>query len=179
MSFTTSAPVIRSGKTIFINFYDGSCYWSHNSATEAAFPGLVGASQIAAIAGTYVQFFRNGAFPIFEVTSATGWVNMTMYDGYSSSGIIGGVSGVQVYVNVYSPSAHNDWSPSGSLAVAPVVMGSGYPKVFPRLNLAVKTNANRGDAALYGAGNMIWNSDDNAPNFSDGTNWRDAAGNVK
>lgn len=25
---------------------------------------------------------------------------------------------------------------------------------------------------------MIWNTDDNAPNFTDGTNWRDAAGTI-
>lgn len=28
------------------------------------------------------------------------------------------------------------------------------------------------------AGTWIWNTEDNAPNWSDGTNWRDADGNI-
>ena len=40
------------------------------------------------------------------------------------------------------------------------------------------TDANRGNASDFGAGTEIWNTDDNAPNFSDGANWRDAAGGI-
>lgn len=47
-----------------------------------------------------------------------------------------------------------------------------------RITAGTTTNAGRGSAATAGVGAMIWNSDDNAPNWSDGTNWRDAAGNV-
>lgn len=42
----------------------------------------------------------------------------------------------------------------------------------------VKSNATRGAASAYSAGMMIWNTDDNAPNWSDGSAWRDAAGNI-
>ena len=42
----------------------------------------------------------------------------------------------------------------------------------------VYTNATRPAASSVDEGGMIYNSDDNAPNFSDGTNWRDAAGNI-
>jgi hypothetical protein len=42
----------------------------------------------------------------------------------------------------------------------------------------VYSNATRPAANTFTAGMQIWNTDDNAPNFSDGTNWRDAAGLV-
>lgn len=43
---------------------------------------------------------------------------------------------------------------------------------------SVYSNATRPAANTFTAGMMIWNTDDNAPNFSDGTDWRDAAGNI-
>lgn len=46
------------------------------------------------------------------------------------------------------------------------------------LALPSYTNANRPAASSVAVGGAIWNTDDNAPNFSDGTNWRDAAGLV-
>lgn len=38
------------------------------------------------------------------------------------------------------------------------------------------SNTTRPAATGLRAGFMIWNTDDNAPNFSDGTSWRDANG---
>jgi hypothetical protein len=62
-----------------------------------------------------------------------------------------------------------------------VQLGSGATPEM-RVNIPIKlvnhTNANRPAATTYSAGAVIWNTDDNMPNFSDGTNWRDAAGNV-
>jgi hypothetical protein len=43
---------------------------------------------------------------------------------------------------------------------------------------ATYTNASRPSAASLSAGTSIFNTDDNAPNWSDGTNWRDASGNL-
>lgn len=40
----------------------------------------------------------------------------------------------------------------------------------------IYANATRPAASSLKLGTQIWNSDDNAPNFSDGTNWRDATG---
>lgn len=40
------------------------------------------------------------------------------------------------------------------------------------------TNLTRPNAADYPPGAWIWNLDDNAPNWSDGTNWRDSDGNI-
>lgn len=40
------------------------------------------------------------------------------------------------------------------------------------------SNALRPLATAYPAGTMIWNTDDNAPNYSDGTAWRDAVGSL-
>lgn len=40
------------------------------------------------------------------------------------------------------------------------------------------SDSTRGSAANFSAGTQIWNTDDNAPNYSDGANWRDAAGVV-
>lgn len=42
--------------------------------------------------------------------------------------------------------------------------------------LEVFSNATRPDPSAVPVGHEIWNSDDNAPNYSDGTAWRDAAG---
>ena len=40
------------------------------------------------------------------------------------------------------------------------------------------SNATRPSPASVAVGTMIFNTDDNAPNFSDGTNWRDAVGTI-
>ena len=45
-----------------------------------------------------------------------------------------------------------------------------------RTVLEVFTNGTRPDAGTVAAGTMIFNSDDNAPNVSDGASWRDMAG---
>ena len=43
-------------------------------------------------------------------------------------------------------------------------------------HIRVYSNSTRPAAGLFRPGFRIWNTDDNAPNYSDGTNWRDAAG---
>lgn len=52
--------------------------------------------------------------------------------------------------------------------------------VGPAGNLFVATfnNTTRPAATAVAAGTVIFNTDDNAPNFSDATNWRDAMGSV-
>lgn len=47
-----------------------------------------------------------------------------------------------------------------------------------RLDATQWTDANRLAANIFKPGTCFWNSSDNAPNYSDGTNWRDAAGVV-
>ncbi len=42
----------------------------------------------------------------------------------------------------------------------------------------VFTNVTRPVATAFPVGASIWNSDDNARNYSDGTNWRDSVGNL-
>ncbi|WP_211062127.1 glycosyl hydrolase family 28-related protein [Heyndrickxia faecalis] len=44
--------------------------------------------------------------------------------------------------------------------------------------LTVFNNSTRPSPSYVGVGGVIYNTDDNAPNFSDGTNWRDAMGNL-
>lgn len=64
--------------------------------------------------------------------------------------------------------------------------GSGKPALPDILTDAVAalpggrvfTNASRPAANTFTAGMQIWNTDDNAPNWSDGTAWRDGAGLV-
>lgn len=46
---------------------------------------------------------------------------------------------------------------------------------FFNFRLPVYTNETRPTAYV---GRVIWNSDDGAPNFGNGTNWVDAAGNI-
>lgn len=46
------------------------------------------------------------------------------------------------------------------------------------IRMKVYTDGTRPSASSVGAGTMIYNSSDNAPNFSDGTNWRDAMGSI-
>ena len=47
-----------------------------------------------------------------------------------------------------------------------------------RASYGVFTNAERPDASTVAPGTQIWNSDDKAPNYSDGTDWYDAVGNL-
>lgn len=49
----------------------------------------------------------------------------------------------------------------------------GMPAVISR---QVCTDATRPSATLFFPGTGIWNTDDAAWNYSDGTNWRDAVG---
>lgn len=44
-------------------------------------------------------------------------------------------------------------------------------------NLPAYSNATRPASSGFVVGTPIWNTDDHAPNFADGANWRDAAGN--
>lgn len=47
------------------------------------------------------------------------------------------------------------------------------------VHLRVYANTTRPAASLFLAGFQIWNTDDAAPNYSDGDgNWRDAVGNI-
>jgi len=40
------------------------------------------------------------------------------------------------------------------------------------------SNDDRPDASTVTVGLQIWNTDDNAPNWSDGEHWRDAEGRI-
>lgn len=55
---------------------------------------------------------------------------------------------------------------------------AGRVQSFLPFQLPVYTDGTRPAANTLTAGSSIWNSSDNAPNYSDGTNWRDAAGAV-
>jgi hypothetical protein len=68
-----------------------------------------------------------------------------------------------------------DRSFGGSRKVALSVSGKDGSVL---MQSAVYHNANRPAAALFAKGMFIFNADDNAPNFSDGTAWRDAMGNL-
>ncbi|MCB5235516.1 hypothetical protein [Niallia circulans] len=59
--------------------------------------------------------------------------------------------------------------------------GSGTGKTgwsLLTMQLPVFTNANRPGASTVKPGTQIWNSDDKAPNYSDGSIWLDAMGNI-
>lgn len=79
--------------------------------------------------------------------------------------------GLRVTAGVSAQNVHdNDFS----AATTPY---AGDRTLMGGLSLAgTYTNANRPAANTFPAGSMIWNSDDVAPNFSDGANWFDAAG---
>lgn len=47
-----------------------------------------------------------------------------------------------------------------------------------KVKLPVYSNDNRPPASYFAVGVAIFNSDDNAPNYSDGADWRDALGNL-
>lgn len=63
-------------------------------------------------------------------------------------------------------------STSGGMWITGDVRVSGF------IGAPIYTNSTRPAAASWPKGTFFWNSDDNAPNYSDGTNWRDAAGNI-
>lgn len=46
------------------------------------------------------------------------------------------------------------------------------------IQLAIYSTVNRPDASTIPIGSMIFNTSTNIPNFSDGKNWRDAAGTI-
>jgi len=46
------------------------------------------------------------------------------------------------------------------------------------LPLPSYSNSTRPDAGSISVGGAIWNTDDNAPNWSDGSDWRDGSGSV-
>lgn len=47
-----------------------------------------------------------------------------------------------------------------------------------RASLGVFDNTTRPDPTTVAVGTQIYNTDDNAPNYSDGTNWRDSDGAI-
>lgn len=55
-------------------------------------------------------------------------------------------------------------------------LAQGYITKRSTSDVQIYTNITRPDASLYTVGFAIWNSDDNAYNYSDGVVWRDAAG---
>jgi hypothetical protein len=64
---------------------------------------------------------------------------------------------------------------------------SGYPTIDleniavvdrVRMFILSYTNSSRPAASGITAGTAIWNTDDDAPQWSDGTNWRDGMGNI-
>jgi hypothetical protein len=57
-------------------------------------------------------------------------------------------------------------------------IGLTLPRLLNELNARVYSNATRPDASKVPPGSSIWNVDDRAPNWSDGTDWRDAMGNL-
>lgn len=63
-------------------------------------------------------------------------------------------------------------SQSGAMWIWGDVRASGA------MGMITYTDGTRPPAAQFGAGMMIFNSSDNFPNISDGTNWRDMAGNT-
>lgn len=47
-----------------------------------------------------------------------------------------------------------------------------------QVRVAIFSNSNRPNASKFPPGTRIWNSDANASEYSDGTNWRDGSGNL-
>jgi hypothetical protein len=69
-------------------------------------------------------------------------------------------------------SAANTWyTPDGFSIDGAVILGLA-------LRLKTYTDATRPAANTLPAGSLIYNTDDTAPNYSDGTDWRDAMGTV-
>lgn len=96
---------------------------------------------------------------------------------------------VPVYVPVLAggaPGTHGSitipLSANGLLSFASGVIAkfvaSGVITAQLYIQLANFTNTNRPSASSYPIGSSIWNTSDNSPNYSDGTNWRDAMGNI-
>jgi hypothetical protein len=71
---------------------------------------------------------------------------------------------------------------AGTLTITATVLEDGDAIQIPTLDkklyefLPSESDATRGSATLVPVGTLIYNTSDNAPNVSDGTNWRDMAG---
>jgi hypothetical protein len=106
------------------------------------------------VAGTSGTFFRNEASHNVTLTNNT-------TDGNETTFLVNVNVGADT--PTYSAAFGNM---KGSAAQSPGTPSNGY------------TVAGRPSAATVGRGTWIWNVDTNKPNWSDGANWRDAAGAV-
>jgi hypothetical protein len=59
-----------------------------------------------------------------------------------------------------------------------IFTADGGPKVFSAVARPPANDPQFSDAIVAGYVAVIWNSTDRQPNYSDGTNWYDAAGNL-
>jgi hypothetical protein len=72
------------------------------------------------------------------------------------------------------PAVGTVWGPPDARGQIPVALG--MTSLNATVELPVFTNASRPAANTFPVGGLIYNSDDFAPNVSDGTNWRDMVG---
>lgn len=75
-------------------------------------------------------------------------------------------------------SGDTSWKDEDGEEIMGIDFEEGIVRFSGTLQMTVVDDSDRPAATAVPAGSVVWNSDDNAPNYSDGTNWRDAMGNL-
>lgn len=78
----------------------------------------------------------------------------------------------------FDDSASIDFTAVGAGTPTDPIVVTAVAKLPQTLQLPSYTTATRPAASTVGDARMIWNTTTSLPNFSDGTNWLDAAGSV-
>lgn len=149
-----------------------------------------GAAAASVSATNSIAIGANSAFNDFNNATVVGGSASAVTFGVAvgSGASAGGASGIAIGANASAPNtnsvaiganaaatANNQIKLGGAgtsvVAAGPITAG-GFVKT------AVYTTAGRPTAASVGAGAMIYNSSTTRPNWSDGANWRDAAGAI-
>jgi hypothetical protein len=171
--FKTTGSICRSGVTLDLDFRDGGGV-SHFGNSVSCFPATTGYSYIELVGAS--RFEARGTKSVMNIDDAVSDVTIyalgaASFLGSGSTDVIDGTGIIGINGDPIAVTAFALDRIGGSITFT-------TNGATDNVTLRVYTNATRPSAASVRRGFQIWNSDDNAPNYSDGSSWRDAAGNV-
>ena len=150
-------------------------------STNGALPSIDGVAptvgMVILVAGEATAA-NNGLYTVTSLGGATKW-KLTRMDDFDQS--VEMVKGTTIEVTQGSLYSGTEWQYTG--INSPIVGTTALTFVQDRAGTTpTYSNTTRPAANAVGASPtspvQIWNTDDTAPNWSDGTNWYDATGNI-
>lgn len=167
----TNGAIVSPGENVSCNLTNGAGV-IHTSNTTAAFPGVIGGVLLASDSLLGATLWSYGSEPVFDVATSS-LLQITLNVALSfGSATIGGDG--EVYLEADSASLR---ALNAALLTGSTTYQAGSPKALGTV-LERYANATRPAASSVLAGTLIFNTDDNFPNVSDGTNWRDMSGAI-